>query len=116
MSKERQVFYKIYLSYFNISNGSNKEMVDLLKPEVGNRTKHKIYKDSREEEDKALEFQNIDSLECKDAGEALDMYNHAFRNQLLYNEDLQKAKSPSKDHAVFAINIDYTDTIKNKHF
>lgn len=44
------------------------------------------------------------------------MYNHAFRNQLLYNEDLQKAKSTSKDHAVFAINIDYTDTIKNKHF
>lgn len=56
VSKERQVFYKIYLSYFNISNGSTKEMVDLLKPEVGNRTKHKIYKDSKEEEDKALEF------------------------------------------------------------
>jgi hypothetical protein len=94
-------------------------MVDLLKPDVGKRTKHKIYKDFKEEEDKAIQFQNIDSLECKDVGEAIDMFNHAYRNQLLYNEDLgkeQSSKSVTKDHTVFVVNIDYTDTIKNKHF
>lgn len=95
-------------------------MVDLLKPDVGKaRVKHKIYKNSREEEDKAIEFQNIDSLECKDIEEAVDMYNHAYRNQLLYHEDLMKDQNTQnilKEHQIFAMNIDYQDQTQNKHF
>jgi hypothetical protein len=41
---DRQKYYHIFLSYFCVNNGRTREMTDLLKPQVGPRTRHKVYK------------------------------------------------------------------------
>jgi len=72
------------MSYFNVNNGKMRHLTDLfkLKQDNNKNSRHKIVKDFKNEGSEAIEFQNIDSLECMSLEDAIDMHNLAFKNQL----------------------------------
>lgn len=60
-----------------MTNGQTREMVDMIKPDVGNgRVRHKIYINSyNDEEEDSIEFQNINSVQCDKINDAYDIFN-----------------------------------------
>lgn len=77
VSKDRQKNYTFFLSSFSVTNGKTREMVDMIKPDVGQgRVRHKILKDTAaDDQSEIIEFQNINSVQVDKIGDAYDIFN-----------------------------------------